>query len=107
MFVCSGDFFSSSWFLQEKMKSYKQNFKFEEGGRTQIIMQVGLTQTIETVPVTVLLIYRVKAVCVPYSAFMRAGEVKFTLSCYHRSGEHGWVKSTSFTTGLRKATNNN
>lgn len=69
-------------------------------------MQVGLTQTIETVPVTVLLIYGVKAVCVPYGAFMCAGEVKFTLSCYHRSGEHGWVKSMSFTTGLRKATNN-
>lgn len=32
MFVYSGDFFSSSWFLQEKKKSYKQNFKFEEGG---------------------------------------------------------------------------
>ena len=88
------------------MKSYKSNFKFEGGGGIQIIMRVGLTQTIETVPVTVLLIYGVKAVCVPYGAFMCAGEVKFTLSCYHRSGEHGWVKSTSFR-GLRKATNNN
>ena len=71
-------------------------------------MQVGLTQTIETAHAAVLLISGGKAVCVPYGAFMCASEVKLTLSCYHISGgEHGWVKSMSFITGLRKATNNN
>lgn len=68
---------------------------------------MGLTQTIETTLVTVLLVSGTKAVHVPCGAFMRAGEVKLRISCSHLScGEHGWVKAMSFIAGLRKATNN-
>lgn len=69
---------------------------FNSGEKKSPLAYLCLTQTIETTPVTVLLISGVKAVRVPYGAFMCGDEVKLSISCYQIScGEHGLVISIS------------